>query len=186
MGNRIKFMLKEENDIVLNDGVFKGVSNGIWLTMHTDLISINVCQIAEEVSELKYDEIMDMINPFNIDTLLYKNLSSVEFDEVDYLLKNSNEYYLYLSDNIITIRKPTEGEIEEYKTEFENTLYKAISEYGSDNIDIVYDEDSHLIEIMYCSKHNSFGACERSFSPNYINEEFIDSMRYKYDCGYVV
>lgn len=51
MGNSIKIMLKQENDIVLKDGVFKGVSNGIWLTIHADLISIDVCQIAEEVSE---------------------------------------------------------------------------------------------------------------------------------------
>lgn len=183
MANKLVFRLKEERNIKYKEGKFSVEENGIWLTANTDSLSCDLCKVANNISELSYDDLIEMLKPTNLYSLLYKNLSEYEIEEIESVLMSSKEYYLSLSDELIHIKKLSEEEIKEYINSFEEQLKKAINEYGEDHIDIVLNTETFSYEIMYHSNNNSFGCCE-GFDSNYIPIRTIIELKDKYGCGY--
>ena len=183
MANKLVFRLKEENNIKYEDGKFSVKRNGIWLTAHTDSLSCDLCKVADNISELNYDNMMEILKPTNINSLLCKNLSEYELEEIESVLRFSDRYYLSISGNIIHIEKLNEEEIKEYINSFEEQLKKAINQHGEDHVDIVLDTDTFLYKIMYHSGNNSFACCE-GFDSNYIPAKTIMELTDKYGCGY--
>ena len=37
-----------------------------------------------------------------------------------------------------------------------NTVYEILEQYSSDNVDVVRDEETNMLNIIYHSRHNSF------------------------------
>lgn len=183
MANKLVFRLKEENDIKYEDGKFSVEKNGIWLTLYTDSLTCDLCKVADDVSELNYDNIMEILKPTNLNSLLYTNLSEYEIEEIESVLMFSEGYYLSISDDMIYIKKLNEEETKEYIKSFEEKLKTAISKYGDENVDIILDTDTSLYNIMYHSKNNSFAYCE-GFASDYITSKVAQELSDKYCCGY--
>lgn len=70
--------------------------------------------------------------------------------------------------------------IKQIKVAVEN----ALSQYDTDNVDIVKNEESGTIDIMYHSRHNSFSIIDDVCASDGLSESDIDKIADYYDIGY--
>ena len=69
---------------------------------------------------------------------------------------------------------------EKIKKAVENALLK----YDAENVDIVRQEETNVINIMYHSRHNSFPIVSNVCTANGLSETDIDKISREYDTGY--
>ena len=60
----------------------------------------------------------------------------------------------------------------------------ALMQYDVDNVDIVRNEVSGMVDIMYHSRHNSFAIASDVCESDGLSESDINSVAERYDIGY--
>lgn len=70
--------------------------------------------------------------------------------------------------------------------ELEYAIEKVLEQYDSDNIDIVVNEESNGIDIMYHSDDNSFCVVENVCSIDDYSDDDVESVANLYNIGYVL
>ncbi|MBQ3423488.1 MAG: hypothetical protein IJH34_17930, partial [Romboutsia sp.] len=72
------------------------------------------------------------------------------------------------------------------ENEILNSLKEAISRYGTEHVDIIVDynnEDKPMINIMYHSRHNSFGI-SKSYNIDDLNLDILEDICDDLDIGF--
>ena len=62
---------------------------------------------------------------------------------------------------------------------------KALDKYDSGNVDVVLNEESNMLDVVYHSKHNSFDIVSDVVSANDIDLRQLELALEEYDVGYV-
>lgn len=65
-----------------------------------------------------------------------------------------------------------------------NAVEVALSQYDTDNVDIINSETNNTVDIMYHSRHNSFPIVSNVCASNGLSESDIDEIAEYYDIGY--
>lgn len=65
-----------------------------------------------------------------------------------------------------------------------NAVEVALSQYDTDNVDIVKSETGSTVDIMYHSRHNSFPIVSNVCTSDGLSESDIDKIAEHYDIGY--
>lgn len=69
--------------------------------------------------------------------------------------------------------------------EIEKEILNALEKYSSDNIDIVRDEETGCIYIIYHSFNNSFPVSKTSYCSSQVNFIELEKLAEKYHIGYM-
>jgi hypothetical protein len=64
-----------------------------------------------------------------------------------------------------------------------NAVEVALSQYDTDNVDIVKSETDSTVDIMYHSRHNSFPIVSNVCTSDGLSESDIDKIAEHYDIG---
>lgn len=183
MAKNVVFGLKKESELGFKDGKLIEKDIEIWLTVTARCRTSYVKMFEYNTEDIKIDDILELISPKSVYSLINKNLDEEEIKNVEGLLDLSKSYFLNIGEEVIEINKMTDEEIREHINDFKIELEKAVLKYGEDNVDIVFDEISDSYSVMYHSKHDSFG-CSEDYSAKYITDLIIKEMVDKFDCGY--
>lgn len=62
---------------------------------------------------------------------------------------------------------------------------RALNKYNSGNIDVILNEESNMLDIVYHSRHNSFSIESDVVSANDIDLRQLELILEEYDVGYV-
>lgn len=73
---------------------------------------------------------------------------------------------------------------EEKITNIKTAVEEALEKYGPENVDIIKNQETGLIDIMYHSRHNSFGIITDVCSCEDLSETDIDTIANCYSIGY--
>lgn len=65
-----------------------------------------------------------------------------------------------------------------------NAVEVALSQYDTENIDIVKSETNSAVDIMYHSRHNSFPIVSNVCTSSGLSESDVDKIAEYYDIGY--
>lgn len=62
---------------------------------------------------------------------------------------------------------------------------KALDKYDSGNVDVVLNEESNMLDVVYHSRHNSFDIASNVVSVNDIDLRQLELALEEYNVGYV-
>lgn len=66
----------------------------------------------------------------------------------------------------------------------QSAVESALLQYDAENVDIVKDEVSDMVDIMYHSRHNSFAIASSVCESDGLSEYDINNVAERYDIGY--